>query len=78
MATRKYTFTDKDKALLEELETKGLTPQQKKVLCIFENKMCNIKQTCRAAGIARGTFYNWLDNLDTFKKAIEVYMVIAI
>ncbi|MFK7101053.1 helix-turn-helix domain-containing protein [Flavobacterium oreochromis] len=67
----KYKFTEKDKEVLSELDTKGLNMLQKKVLCIYEKKMCNVRQTCRSAGISRQTFYNWLDTLDTFKKAVD-------
>ncbi|MCB0746481.1 MAG: hypothetical protein KDC90_03375 [Ignavibacteriae bacterium] len=48
-----------------------LTEKQVRFLQVFDKKMANVKQTCKAIGISRSTYYNWLDKLDTFKKEAE-------
>jgi len=48
-----------------------LNDKQVKFLQVFVKKMANVKQTCKAIGISRATYYNWVDNLDTFKKEVE-------
>lgn len=44
----------------------GLSAKQIKFLEIYEKKMLNVKQSCKAVGIARGTFYNWRESNKVF------------
>jgi hypothetical protein len=51
--------------------THNLTKKQKDFLVIFENKLCIVSPSCRAAKIGRKTFYDWCEKNPTFKQAVE-------
>lgn len=71
MSRRLIKLTDKDKAFLKPFDTKGFSIKQKKFLVTFRAKMGNVSQTCKVVGISRSRYYQWLDELDTFKIACE-------
>lgn len=48
-----------------------LNDKQKRCIEIFEKKVCNVSETCKALKMSRETFYKWKNNNDTFKKEIE-------
>lgn len=71
--TKSVKLSDKDREFLKNFNVKGLTPKQKKFLCVFHLKMTNVSQSCKAIGINRDTFYRWKndDKSDIFAKAVE-------
>lgn len=48
-----------------------LTEKQLKIIEIYRNKSCNISETCIAASITRPTFYNYYNNNQLFREAID-------
>lgn len=44
--------------------------KKKKFISIFEKKVCNIKQTCKAVGITRQTYYNWMKEDPDFAQEV--------
>ena len=53
---------------------KELTEKQQEFIDRFADEFgLNVKRTCEAVGIARQTYYRWLecDNSDTFRVAVE-------
>jgi AcrR family transcriptional regulator len=48
------------------------TPEKKaKFLLIFSRKKTNVAEACRAMGISRRTFYDWYNDDENFKAAVE-------
>ena len=66
-------LTAKDKDFLRGYSVNGLTITQKKFLCVFYVRLCNVSQSCRALGISRQTFYRWCKGYksDTFSMAVR-------
>ena len=66
-------LTAKDKDFLRGYSVNGLTIIQKKFLCVFYVRLCNVSQSCRALGISRQTFYRWCKGYksDTFSMAVR-------
>ena len=66
-------LTAKDKDFLRGYSVNGLTITQKKFLCVFYIRLCNVSQSCRALGISRQTFYRWCKGYksDTFSMAVR-------
>ena len=66
-------LTAKDKDFLRGYSVNGLTIRQKKFLCVFYVRLCNVSQSCRALGISRQTFYRWCKGYksDTFSMAVR-------
>lgn len=61
--------TNVEIALVKRNET---TRQKKaKFIRTYGARLCNVSATCEVVGIARQTFYSWMDKDDAFKKAIE-------
>jgi thiaminase len=69
----KIVLTAKDKDFLRGYSVNGLTITQKKFLCVFYVRLCNVSQSCRAVGISRQTFYRWCKGYksDTFSIAVR-------
>ena len=44
---------------------------KEKFLEVFANNLGNVQDSCKAAGIARKTYYNWKNNDDEFAQAVE-------
>lgn len=44
---------------------------KEKFLEVFANNLGNVQDSCKAAGIARKTFYNWRDSDEDFAQAVE-------
>ena len=44
---------------------------KEKFLEVFANNLGNVQDSCKAAGIARKTFYNWKDGDEDFAQAVE-------
>ena len=66
-------LTAKDKDFLRGYSVNGLTIIQKKFLCVFYVRLCNVSQSCRALGISRQTFYRWCKGYksDSFSMAVK-------
>ena len=66
-------LTAKDKDFLRGYSVNGLTITQKKFLCVFYVRLCNVSQSCRALGISRQTFYRWCKGYksDSFSMAVK-------
>ena len=66
-------LTAKDKDFLRGYSVNGLTIIQKKFLCVFYVRLCNVSQSCRAVGISRQTFYRWCKGYksDSFSMAVK-------
>lgn len=45
--------------------------QQDQFLIAFESSAGNITHACKAIGISRQTYYNWIGEFDDFKKGCE-------
>lgn len=47
--------------------------KKQQFLALFEDKACNVSQTCKDLNIDRGTYYYWCDQDESFKlKCIEM------
>lgn len=51
----------------EYLKALGLTKLQERFLYVYPRKLFNVAATCRAVGIGRTTFYNWMNKVNTFR-----------
>ena len=51
----------------EYLKAIGITRSQERFLKAYPKKLFNVSATCRAVGIHRSTYYDWLDKSDTFR-----------
>ncbi len=50
---------------------KELTTKQERFLKVYASKSCNVSKACKAAKIARSTYYDWVNNSDTFRQKRE-------
>ncbi|ACH40246.1 MAG: hypothetical protein ACD_55C00169G0008 [uncultured bacterium] len=56
----------------DKVKKGGAAPRQRKFLCAYgESSTFNISEACKAAGIGRRTFYNWLTDDSKFKTDFE-------
>lgn len=51
---------------------------KKKLLEVLEDHKGIVSTSCKAVGIARSTFYEWLKNDEQFKKAVDEIQDVAI
>jgi hypothetical protein len=45
--------------------------KQELFLSNFYKSACNVAVSCKAIGVSRETYYNWLNDYDSFKKKVE-------
>lgn len=58
--------------LSEEEKKSRITPKQRKFLKAFSERCaCNISATCKAIGVTRKVYYNWMSLSDAFREAVE-------
>lgn len=48
-----------------------LPKQQKQFIKFYIDNSFNISKACKAIGISRQSYYNWLDNIDNFQSSIN-------
>lgn len=62
-----------NKALENSLKTRNENTEKKKLefLELFSSKANNVSATCKAIGVKRPTFYNWMNNDEDFKESIK-------
>lgn len=69
MEQQKQTPKNLEKAHASKKET---SKQLKaRFIKAFGSRLCNVSATCEVVGIARQTFYTWMDKDDKFKKDLD-------